>query len=144
MPSFTRTLVGIAPLCNANLTVIFTKHDVKAYDQAGATILEDGVTPGDPTTGIFPLSTPTTTAMRTPSSLPITNSPSFLPPTLLQNLYPRQQHQSPTPTGTASSMRSVQLEGCVCVNSTSSALSLPHQRTIESLGQCLRAPRCCC
>jgi hypothetical protein len=40
MPSFTRTLVGIAPLCNANLTVIFTKHDVKAYDQAGATILK--------------------------------------------------------------------------------------------------------
>jgi hypothetical protein len=40
MPSFTRTLVGIAPLCNADLTVIFTKHDVKAYNQAGATILE--------------------------------------------------------------------------------------------------------
>ncbi len=40
MPSFTRTLVGLAPLCNADLTVIFTKHDVKAYDQAGATILE--------------------------------------------------------------------------------------------------------
>jgi hypothetical protein len=40
MPSFTRTLVGIAPLCNPNLTVIFTKHDVKAYGQAGTTILE--------------------------------------------------------------------------------------------------------
>jgi hypothetical protein len=40
MPSFTRTLFGIAPLCGANLTVIFTKHDVKAYNQAGATILE--------------------------------------------------------------------------------------------------------
>jgi hypothetical protein len=41
MSSFTRTLVGIAPLCDANLTVIFTKHDVKAYDQVGASILED-------------------------------------------------------------------------------------------------------
>jgi hypothetical protein len=40
MPSFTRTLVSIAPLCDANLTVIFTKHDVKAYDQAGAAILK--------------------------------------------------------------------------------------------------------
>jgi hypothetical protein len=39
-PSFTRTLVGIAPLCGANLTVIFIKHDVKAINQAGATILE--------------------------------------------------------------------------------------------------------
>jgi hypothetical protein len=39
MPSFTRTLVGIAPLCNANITVIFTKHDIKAINQAGATIL---------------------------------------------------------------------------------------------------------
>jgi hypothetical protein len=39
MPS-PRTLVGIASLCNANLVVTFTKHDVKAYDQAGATILE--------------------------------------------------------------------------------------------------------
>jgi hypothetical protein len=106
MPSFTRTLVGIAPLCNANLTVIFTKHDVKAYNQAGTTILK----PVEPMTGIFPSSTPTTTAMRTPSSLPMMNSPSFLPPTLLQNLYPHQQHQSPTPTGTASSTRSSQPE----------------------------------
>jgi hypothetical protein len=40
MPTFTRTLFGIAPLCNANLTVIFTKHDVKTINQAGATILE--------------------------------------------------------------------------------------------------------
>jgi hypothetical protein len=40
MPTFTRTPFGIAPLCNANLTIIFTKHDVKAIDQAGATILE--------------------------------------------------------------------------------------------------------
>jgi hypothetical protein len=46
MPSFPWTLVGIAPLCNANLTVIFTKHDVKAYNQAGATILEGWRNPG--------------------------------------------------------------------------------------------------
>jgi hypothetical protein len=46
MLSFTRTLVSIAPLCNASLTVIFTKHDVKAYDQAGATILEGWCDPG--------------------------------------------------------------------------------------------------
>ncbi len=46
MPSFTRTLVGIAPLCDANLTVIFTNHDVKAINQAGATILEGGRNPG--------------------------------------------------------------------------------------------------
>ncbi len=32
MPSFTRTLVGIATLCNTNLTVIFTKHNIKAYN----------------------------------------------------------------------------------------------------------------
>jgi hypothetical protein len=40
MPTFTRTLFGIAPLCDANLTVIFTKHDVKAINPAGATILK--------------------------------------------------------------------------------------------------------
>jgi hypothetical protein len=40
MPSFPRTLVGIAPLCNADLTISFTKHDGRAYNQAGATILE--------------------------------------------------------------------------------------------------------
>jgi hypothetical protein len=46
MPSFTRTLVSIAPLCNTNLTVIFTKHDVKAINQAGATILKGWHDPG--------------------------------------------------------------------------------------------------
>jgi hypothetical protein len=40
MPTFTRTLFGIAPHCNANLTVNFTKHDVEAINQAGATVLE--------------------------------------------------------------------------------------------------------
>ncbi len=46
MPSFTKTLVGIAPLCNTNLVVIFTNHDVKAINQAGATILEGWCYPG--------------------------------------------------------------------------------------------------
>jgi hypothetical protein len=46
MPSFPRTLISIAPLCNTNLPVTFTKHDVKAYDQAGATILEGWRDPG--------------------------------------------------------------------------------------------------
>jgi hypothetical protein len=47
MPSFTRTLVGIAPLCKANLlTVIFTKNGVKAINQAGATILKGWRDPG--------------------------------------------------------------------------------------------------
>jgi hypothetical protein len=45
MPSFTRTLVGIVPLCDANLSVISTKHDVKAIDQAGATILKGWIIP---------------------------------------------------------------------------------------------------
>jgi hypothetical protein len=55
MPSFTRTLVGIAPLCNANLTVIFTKHDVKAYHQADATILEGRHDPGGANVWHFPI-----------------------------------------------------------------------------------------
>jgi hypothetical protein len=40
MPTFTRTLFSIAPLCDTNLTVIFSKHDIKAINQAVATILE--------------------------------------------------------------------------------------------------------
>jgi hypothetical protein len=56
MPSFTRALVGIAPLCNANLTVIFTKkHDVKAINQAGATILKGWRDPGGANDGHFPI-----------------------------------------------------------------------------------------
>jgi hypothetical protein len=46
MPSFTRTLFGIAPLCDADLTIIFTKHDVKAINQARATILKGWRGPG--------------------------------------------------------------------------------------------------
>jgi hypothetical protein len=55
MPSFTRTLVSIAPLCNADLTVIFTKHDLKAYNQAGATILEGWCDPGGANNWHFPI-----------------------------------------------------------------------------------------
>jgi hypothetical protein len=55
MPSFTRTLVGIAPLCNANLTVIFTKHDIKAYDQAGATLIKGWHDPGGANDWHFPI-----------------------------------------------------------------------------------------
>ncbi len=40
MPTFTKTLFGIDPLCDANLTVIFTKYDIKAINQAGVTTLE--------------------------------------------------------------------------------------------------------
>jgi hypothetical protein len=55
MPTFTRTLFGIAPLCNANLTVIFTKHDVKAINQAGAPILEGWRDPGRARDWHFPI-----------------------------------------------------------------------------------------
>jgi hypothetical protein len=55
MPTFTRTLFGIAPLCNAVLTVIFTKHDIKAINQAGATILEGWCDPGGARDWHFPI-----------------------------------------------------------------------------------------
>jgi hypothetical protein len=55
MPTFTRTLFGIAPLYDANLTVIFTKHDVKAINQPEPPSSKVGVTPVEPGTGIFPI-----------------------------------------------------------------------------------------
>ncbi len=55
MPSFTRTLVGIAPLCNADLAFIFTKHDIKAYNQAGANILKGWCDPGGANDWHFPI-----------------------------------------------------------------------------------------
>jgi hypothetical protein len=55
MPSFTRTLVGIAPLWDTNLTVIFTKHDVKAINQAGSTILKGWCDPGGANDWHFPI-----------------------------------------------------------------------------------------
>jgi hypothetical protein len=105
MPSFTRTLVSIAPLCYIALTVIFTKHDVKAYDQAGATILKGWRDPGGANDWHFPIIDSDYNSNEDSLFPSDDKSPSFLRPTLLKNLYPRQQHQSPTPTGTASSTR---------------------------------------
>jgi hypothetical protein len=55
MPSFTRTLVGIAPVCNTGLTIIFTKYDVKAINQAGTTILKGWRNPGGANDWHFPI-----------------------------------------------------------------------------------------
>jgi hypothetical protein len=55
MPSFIRTLAGIAPLCDADLTVIFTKHEVKVINQAGATILKGWRDPGGANDWNFPI-----------------------------------------------------------------------------------------
>jgi hypothetical protein len=55
MPSFTRTLVSIAPLYDTNLTVIFTKNDTKAINQARATILEGWCDPGGANDWHFPI-----------------------------------------------------------------------------------------
>jgi hypothetical protein len=55
MPTLTRTLFGIAPLCNANLTIIFTKHDIKAINQAGVTILKGWCDPGGANDWHFPI-----------------------------------------------------------------------------------------
>jgi hypothetical protein len=55
MPTFTRTLFGIAPLCNADLTVIFTKHDIKEINQAGTMILEGCRDPGGDKDWHFPI-----------------------------------------------------------------------------------------
>jgi hypothetical protein len=40
MDDFPRTLIGIAPLCNADLNVTFTKHKVIARDHEGNSIHE--------------------------------------------------------------------------------------------------------
>jgi hypothetical protein len=55
MPSFHRTLVDIAPLCNADLTITFIKHDIKTYYQAGATVLEGWCDPNGANDWHFPL-----------------------------------------------------------------------------------------
>jgi hypothetical protein len=55
MPSFTRTLFGIVPLCDTNLTVIFTKNDIKAINQAGDTILKGWRDPGGANNWHFPI-----------------------------------------------------------------------------------------
>jgi hypothetical protein len=46
---------GVAPLCNAYLTDIFTKHDVKAIDQAGTTILKGWHDPAGANDWHFPI-----------------------------------------------------------------------------------------
>ena len=40
MPDFPWTLIDTPPLREADLSVTFAKHEVKAYDQAGYTILQ--------------------------------------------------------------------------------------------------------
>jgi hypothetical protein len=55
MPSFTRILFHIAPLYDANLTIIITKNDVKAINQARATILEGWRDPGGANNWHFPI-----------------------------------------------------------------------------------------
>jgi hypothetical protein len=89
MPSFTRTLVGIAPLCDANLTVIVTKHDVKAINQAGATILEGWCDPGGANGWHFPIINSNYNSNED-SLFPSDDKLTIIsPPTLFQNLYPR-------------------------------------------------------
>jgi hypothetical protein len=110
MPSFTRTLIGIAPLYDTNLTVIFTKHDVKAYNQAGTTILEGWRNPGGANNWHSPI-VYFDYIINEDSLFPSDDKVAIIPsPTLLQNLIPCQPHKSPTPTGTASSTRSGQPE----------------------------------
>jgi hypothetical protein len=73
MPSFPWTLVDITPLCDADLNIIFTKHDVKAQDQAGTTNLKGWQDPSGANIGIFPSSTLITIVMKTHYSLLMTN-----------------------------------------------------------------------
>ena len=39
MPSFTNTLIGVGPICDANFTVVFKKEDVTVLSTEGKTIL---------------------------------------------------------------------------------------------------------
>ena len=39
IPSFTNTLVGVGPICNADCTVLFTKQDVTVFSPGGNPIL---------------------------------------------------------------------------------------------------------
>ena len=39
MPYFTNTIVGVGPICNADLTVVFTKQDVTVFSPEGKPIL---------------------------------------------------------------------------------------------------------
>jgi hypothetical protein len=110
VPPFLRTLVGIAPLCNADLTVTFTKHDIKAYDQAGATILKGWHDPGGANDWHFPLIDANHNSDED-SLFPFYDKALGM---IVSNTNPRpvplphQPRRSPTLTGTASSMKSSQ------------------------------------
>ena len=39
MPSFTNTLVGVGPICDADFTFMFTKYDVTVFAPDGKPIL---------------------------------------------------------------------------------------------------------
>ena len=39
MPSFTNNLVGVGPICDADFTVLFTKHNVTVFSPGGKPIL---------------------------------------------------------------------------------------------------------
>ena len=39
IPTFTNTLIGIGPICDANYTVVFNKHDVTVFSPEGKPIL---------------------------------------------------------------------------------------------------------
>jgi hypothetical protein len=111
MPSFPRTLVSIAPLCDANLTVTFTKHDVKAYDQAGTTILECWPDPRGASDWHFPLidanhnsnDNSLFSSNNNTIIIPATNPPSVLSPppaTMVHNTYWDQIKNEKRPAGT--------------------------------------------
>ena len=54
MDNFPRTLICIAPLCNAGLRVTFTKHKVICQTASGTASLKVGTTPTKAVTGSFP------------------------------------------------------------------------------------------
>ncbi len=55
MDDFPRTLIGIAPLCNAGLSVTFTRHKVIAQTQSGTSIIEGWHNPDKGSDWFFPL-----------------------------------------------------------------------------------------
>ena len=40
MPTFTNTLIGVAPICDANCIVVFRKEDVTVLSPQGKPILQ--------------------------------------------------------------------------------------------------------
>jgi hypothetical protein len=55
MDNFPRTLIGIAPLCNAGLSVTFTKHKVICQTASGTSIIEGWRHPQEGSDWFFPL-----------------------------------------------------------------------------------------